>query len=167
MTIRVLLLMLALAALPAPARSADTPHSLAVSPNTLKWIKIPDMPECATAAILRGDPRSGPSWVLLRIGSGCRVPWHWHTPNEELVVISGQGTVEMQDGPPLRFVPGAYASLPGHHVHRMNCTRSCLFFNSADGAFDIHYVEPATGKELSLDDAIKAGAAKPSRKRRR
>jgi hypothetical protein len=39
-------------------------------------------------------------------------------------VISGQGSLPMKDGPPLPFVPGAYASLPSKHVHQAICTRS-------------------------------------------
>src|SRR5262252_5184086 len=71
---------------------------ITLNPQTLKFIAIPNMPACATAAILRGNPRWGPAWVLLRLASGCRVPWHWHTPTEDLVVISGQGSLEMKDG---------------------------------------------------------------------
>src|SRR5262249_31271970 len=48
---------------------------ISLNPQTLKWIAIPDMPPCATAAILRGNPRWGAAWVLLRLASGCQVPW--------------------------------------------------------------------------------------------
>jgi hypothetical protein len=60
----------------------------------------------------------------------------------------------MKDGPPLPFVPGAYASLPSHHVHQASCSRACLLFNGADGAFDIHYVD-ARGEEIDADQALK------------
>jgi quercetin dioxygenase-like cupin family protein len=148
-----LLLALAVAAA-IPAHAKDAGEPIAVAPQNLKFTPIPDMPRCATAAILRGDPRSGPAWVLLKLASGCRVPWHWHTASEQLVVIGGRGTVAMKDGPPLAFVPGAYASLPSHHVHRARCDRACLLFNSADGAFDIHYVD-ARGEEISAERALK------------
>ena len=141
----------------APAYGKDERRVIAVNPQMLKFTKIPGMASCASAATLRGDPRSGPAWVLLKLASGCRVPWHWHTPNEELLVISGQGTLAMKDGKPLQFVPGAYASLPSHHVHQASCSRACLFFNSADAAFDIHYVD-ASGKEISADQAMKPSA---------
>src|SRR4030095_10153580 len=97
-----------------PAHAKDAEEMITLNPRTLKFTPIPDMPGCASAAIVRGDPRSGPAWVLLKLASGCRVPWHWHTANETLVVISGRGTVAMKDGPPLEFAPGAYASLPSH-----------------------------------------------------
>ena len=155
-----LLMMLATVAaveIPAPAHGTEPGPMIAMNPQTLKFMPIPRMPACASAAILRGDPRSGPAWVLLKLASGCRVPSHWHTPNEELVVISGRGTLEMKDGPPLQFVPGAYASLPSHHFHQASCVRTCLLFNSADGSFDIHYVD-ASGDEISLDKAMTQSA---------
>src|SRR5215510_8906421 len=110
------------------AHAEDVEKMVALDPQKLEFITVPDMPACATAAILRGNPRWGAAWVLLKLASGCRVPWHWHTANESLVVISGRGTVEMKGAPSLQFAPGAYASLPSHHQHRASCTRSCLLF---------------------------------------
>ena len=147
-----------------PTHAKDTEEMITLNPQTLKFTPIPDMPGCASAAILRGNPRYGPAWVLLKLASGCRVPWHWHTANETLVVISGQGTVEMKDGSPLQFVPGAYASLPSHHMHRASCSRACLLFNGADAAFDIHYVD-ASGEEISLDKALKQSARAKGKKK--
>lgn len=147
-----------------PTHADDTEQMITLNPEALKFTPIPDMPGCASAAILRGNPRSGPAWVLLKLASGCRVPWHWHTANETLLVISGRGTVAMKDGPPLQFAPGAYASLPSHHMHQASCSRACLLFNSADAAFDIHYVD-ASGEEISLDEAMKQSAKAKTKKK--
>jgi quercetin dioxygenase-like cupin family protein len=139
----------------APVSAQESTEQMkVVNPQKAKFITIPDMPSCATAAILRGNPRSGPAWVLLKLASGCQVPWHWHTANEDMLVINGQGTIDMQDGPPLQFVPGAYAALPSHHTHHATCTRACLLFSIADAAFDIHYVD-ANGQEISARQALK------------
>jgi quercetin dioxygenase-like cupin family protein len=163
MTLRVtvaLILLLGIAAAERSAGAAEEERPMAVAdPSSLKFTPIPDMPSCVSGAILRGNPRSGPAWVLLKLASGCRVPWHWHTANEDLVIISGRGTIEAKDGPALRMVPGAYASLPSHHVHHASCSRACLFFSIADAAFDIHYVD-ANGKEISAGKAFPQ-AAKP------
>jgi hypothetical protein len=70
----------------------------------------------------------------------------------------------MKDGPPLRFAPGAYASLPNHHIHEASCSRACLLFNTADAAFDIHYAD-ASGQEISSDEAMKS-PAKPKGKKK-
>lgn len=148
----------------APGHAEETDVPKAVNAQTWKFTAIPDMPSCASAAIVRGDPRSGPALVLLKLASGCRVPWHRHTANETLMVIRGQGTLAMKDGSPLAIAPGAYASLPSGHVHQAICTRACLFFNTADAAFDIHYVD-ASGKEIAPADAFKRSARATSRKR--
>ncbi len=151
-------LIIALGTLAAVGRSAGAADTATTaSPQALKFAPVPDLPACATAAILRGDPRSGPAWVLLKLESGCRVPWHWHTANEALVVISGRGTLSMKDGAPLQFAPGAYASLPSHHVHQASCSRSCLLFNEADAAFDIHYVS-SKGEEIPAAKALEPRA---------
>jgi quercetin dioxygenase-like cupin family protein len=148
----------------APSHAEGTDQPKSVSAQSWKFTQIPDMPACATAAIVRGDPRNGPAWVLLKLDSGCRVPWHWHTANETLMVIRGQGTLAMKDGPPLAFAPGAYTLLPARHVHQASCTRTCLLFNTADAAFDIHYVD-ASGKEIAPADAFKRPArAKPGKR---
>jgi len=141
----------------APTLAWDTAKMIAVNPQTLKFAPIPNMPSCVSYATLRGDPRTGPAWVLLKLASGCRVPKHWHTPNEDVLIVSGAGTMTMEDGRTLPFVPGAYASLPSHHTHQASCTRACLLFTAADAAYDIHYVD-ANGEEVPLDQALKQSA---------
>jgi quercetin dioxygenase-like cupin family protein len=147
---------------PVPIKDAD--QMITLNPKTLKFTPIPDMPACASAAILRGNPRFEPAWVLLKLASGCRVPWHWHTANETLLVISGRGIVEMKDGLPLKFVPGAFSSLPSHHMHQATCFSACLLFNTADAAFDVHYVD-AKGEEISPDEALKPLAKAKAKKK--
>jgi quercetin dioxygenase-like cupin family protein len=158
--IRALLIILGAAAVvgkSAPTHAKDTDQMVTMDPRTLKFAPIPDLPPCVSGAILRGDPRTGPAWVLLKFASGCRVPWHWHTANEDLVVISGRGLLTMKDVPSLQFTPGAYASLPSHHMHTASCSRACLLFSSADGAYDIHYVD-ANGQEIPADQALRQPA---------
>jgi len=167
--VRALLIVLGAAAAmgwSAPAHAKD--EMITLNPQTLQFIAIPNMPACATAAILRGNPRFGPAWVLLRLASGCQVPWHWHTANETLLVVSGRGTVLAKEGPPLQFAPGAFAYLPSQHQHQASCARTCLLFNTADAAFDIHYVA-ANGEEVSLEEAQRLAAppARPRARRRR
>lgn len=171
MWLPVLAITLAVAvSVPAPAHAkdaepADPSQMVTLNADDLKFTSIPDMPDCATAAILRGNPRNGPAWVLLKLASGCRVPWHWHTANETMLVVSGRGTLAMKDGPPLRFAPGAYTVLPSRHMHQASCVRSCLFFNAADAAFDIHYVDE-NGEELSAKQALAAPASPKKTKKK-
>jgi hypothetical protein len=168
MTIRTGVLLLVLAATAHAADSTGQEKMISIDPRTVEFATIPGIPDCATYATLRGNPRTGPAWVLLKLATGCKVPPHWHTPNEDMLVIRGSGAIVMRDGPTLQLAPGAYTYLPSHHVHQATCTRECLFFNSADGPFDIHYVDRA-GKDISLDEAVKelARTKAPPKKRRR
>jgi len=165
--LRALLIVVAVAGAVAKSTAsygADEYEMSVLEPGKLKFEAIPGMPACVTAATLRGNPRFGPAWVLLKLGSDCFVPAHWHTPNEDLVVISGEGRISMRDGLSLEFVPGAYSFLPSGHVHQAYCSRSCLLFNVADAAFDMHFVDEK-GEEISSEEALKRAAIKPPAKK--
>ena len=63
-------------------------HAVGRNLAEMKFVTFPGLPECGLNAVLSGDPAQGPSTILAKIASGCTVPWHWHTPNEELMCIS-------------------------------------------------------------------------------
>jgi len=79
-------------------------------------------------------------------------------------VVSGKGRIEMKDGKPLEFKPGAYASMPGQHTHQATCSSTCMLFTITDGPFDIHYVDDS-GAEIPAEEAFKAAA--PDKKEKR
>ena len=121
-----------------------------------KFGPAPNAPECFTIAVERGDPGSGPSVILARFAPACTAPFHWHTPSETAMMVSGSLQLQMKDGKPLVARRGDFAYLPSHHVHRATCLGAapCLVFLSADAPFDIHWVDGA-GQEISLDAALK------------
>jgi quercetin dioxygenase-like cupin family protein len=115
----------------------------------------PALPACAMIAVESGDPGKGPSVILLKAKAGCVVPWHWHTANERLVIVSGTAKGEMKDGMPLMLKAGDYVVLPARGIHRLTVLTDIELFNMPDAAFDIHYVDPA-GKEIPVEAALKA-----------
>ena len=121
----------------------------------MKFGMVPGMPTCSTGSVQSGDPSKGPSIILAKTAAGCSVPWHWHTPNEHLMMVTGVARLEMKDGKPQTLRAGGYAMMPSRHVHQFLCTSSCTFYVYSDAAFDIHYVD-GQGKEISPDDALKA-----------
>lgn len=120
-----------------------------------KFGPAPNAPACFTIAVERGDPGSGPSVILARFAPACSAPFHWHTPSETAMMVSGSLEIQMKDDKPLVARRGDFAYLPSRHVHRATCvgTAPCLVFLSADGPFDIHWVDGA-GQEISLDAAL-------------
>ena len=86
--------------------------------------------------------------------AGCLVPWHWHTPNENLMLVSGSGRAEMKGGKAFVLKPGGFAQMPSKHVHQFSCPKGCMLYVNSDAAFDMHYVD-ADGKDMSPAEALK------------
>jgi quercetin dioxygenase-like cupin family protein len=121
----------------------------------MEFVTIPGLPTCAPRSVQSGDPTKGPSIILAKVATGCSVPWHWHTPNEHLMLVSGVARLEMKDGKPLTLRAGGFAMMPSRHVHRIQCEQDCLLYVYSDGAFDIHYVGEQ-GNEITPTEALKA-----------
>lgn len=141
------------------AATADEPATEGVvrTASQLKLATNPDLPACATVAVHRGDPTKGASVIFLKAKTGCVIPWHWHTPMEQVFVISGSAHLEMKHGTASKLGPGSYAMMPSKHAHQFRCLNACSIFVVSDGAFDIHYIDDE-GEEISVKEAL---AAKP------
>jgi quercetin dioxygenase-like cupin family protein len=147
------------------ALSAAAQDNAKVGVTTLagsKFGPLPGLPACATLSVQRGDPTKGAAVILIKMTSGCKIPWHWHTAAEALAMVSGKGKLEMKNGAMSMssVSPGDYVYLPGKHVHQFTCLAACTFFDLTEGPFDIHYVDK-DGKEIPPDQALKP-AAKPA-----
>lgn len=121
----------------------------------MKFVNIPPLPTCTTASVVNGDPTKGPSIILAKATTGCVIPWHWHTPNEHVMIVSGSASLQMKDAKPVSLQAGAFALMPSHHTHQFKCLRTCALYIYSDTAFDIHYVDKQ-GNEISPADATKA-----------
>lgn len=152
---RTAILCLALLAFAGPlgAQPADMP--VIVDPSTAPFQVFPTVPACFQTAVLRGSATAGPSAALGRAEEACAIPLHWHTPNENLEMISGVATITMKDGSTATLRPGTYAYLPSRHPHAFACPAACLFFIYQDAPFDIHYID-AEGREIPPEQALKA-----------
>jgi quercetin dioxygenase-like cupin family protein len=131
--------------------------------STSKFVNLPSLPACTSASVQNGDPSKGGSVILAKATSGCVIPWHWHTPTEQVMLVSGSANVDMKDGSPTSLHAGDYISLPSKGVHQFTCTAACSLFIISDAAFDMHYVD-AGGKEIPTDEAIKAKSKTPMKK---
>jgi len=147
----------------AAQESAEQPTF--IDPSTLKFESVPRAPGCLTVATLRGDPGKGPSMLMEKLAAGCKVPWHWHSPNEYLVVLKGTLRLEMREAKTPLLHSGGYAFMPAHHVHQGGCPSACTVFAYRDGVWDTHYVD-ITGKEIPFEEALKGlqPATPPKRK---
>ena len=133
----------------------DAGHPAVNNVPDMKFGTAPGMPMCTTGSVQNGDPGKGPSIILAKAATGCSVPWHWHTPNEHLMMVSGMARLEAKDGKSQMLQVGGFAMMPSRHAHRFRCISSCVFYVYLDAPYDIHYVDEQ-GNEMSPDDALKA-----------
>jgi quercetin dioxygenase-like cupin family protein len=139
----------------APVRAQDA-HASGVARNTaeLTFVNFPGLPTCATGAVQSGNPAEGGSIIFARLQPGCAVPWHWHTPTETLMIVSGTAHAQMKDGKPTVLRAGGFAVMPSKHVHQFRCSTACSLYIHSDAAFDLHYVD-GQGNEMAAADALK------------
>ena len=116
-------------------------HSVGRNLPDVQFTVTPGLPDCARNAVMSGDPSKGPSIILGKLAAGCTVRWHWHTPNEHLMLVSGRARLEPKDGKPFTLEAGGYAMMPARHVHQFTCVNECVMYVHSDGPFDIHYVD--------------------------
>ena len=156
---RVFVIVIVVAAILASFNQAAAQEAAIVNPQSgVKFGPIPNAPECFTVAVEKGDPSKGPSVILAKFAAGCVAPFHWHTPSETVMVVSGALETQMKgDDKPIVAHHGDFLYLPPKHVHRATCSKAapCLVFLTSDGAFDVHWVDKA-GQEISLEAAMKA-----------
>ena len=131
-----------------------------VNADEAKLVSVPGAPECATFAVEHGNPRAGSSVTLVKLASGCTVPMHWHSGDEQLMVVAGNARVEMQGEQPHNLKPGGYYFMPAHHFHQLSCQAGCTVHRSVDGPIDIHYVD-SKGTEISAEKALAAFGERP------
>lgn len=91
----------------------------------------PDNPNGTQIAVLKGDPETGPSTMLMRFKKGGSPP-HIHSSDYQLVVIKGtmkhlSAKQKEADGKPLG--PGSYWFQPGEEAHADVCLADeCLMY---------------------------------------
>ena len=108
---------------------------------------------------LRGDVSVGAGTFLVKMKAGAAVPWHWHTPTEEFVVLKGTVVAQLKGTDPVRLSAGGYSQLPGKHIHRFRCTEDgeTVLMVVSEAAYDMHFVD-ADEKEISEDEAMRIHA---------
>lgn len=124
----------------------------------------PVLPDCYTYDVDRGDPKTGPSVTLSRLAAGCKVPWHTHSANAQVLFVSGHFQLQMKGQQVETLTQGSYAYVPANHQHQESCLDGCTYYVIREGAADVHYVNGA-GKEISPDIALAAVHEHPAQAR--
>lgn len=127
----------------------------------MKFTWLPPLPTCAKGSVASGNPMNGTSIIIAKLASGCTIPWHWHTPDEHVMIGSGVGRMEMQGSKAVTLSSGGFALMPSNHIHQFTCIKACQLYIYSNVAFDIHYVDK-TGKEIPPAEALKAVKETPA-----
>jgi quercetin dioxygenase-like cupin family protein len=121
------------------AGSAQSPEHGIVRPlSNVKFAPDDDV-KCLADVLEKGDPAAGASTFLLKAAPNCVVPAHYHTAQEQLIVVRGDVLTGMKDMAPLILGPGGFAMMPSKQVHWFTCTSKdgCLMFVTFDRTYDI------------------------------
>jgi quercetin dioxygenase-like cupin family protein len=132
-----------------PASAPAQPMSLKL--EDVKWAKIlPDLGELSPEiAILRVDPKTQATQLLIRTPKGIHVRKHWHTANETHTMISGKAIFACE-GKRMELGPGGFNFMPARMVHEAWLPEGSLTFITVDGAWDVNWVEgPPTAADIS------------------
>jgi len=128
-------------------------NSAAIMPAaTAKFSNGPNFPACGVGARQDGDA-NGPSIILIRLEAGCVLPWHWHTSNERIILISGSAKAQMKGAPPMTMEQGDFLLMSSKHIHQFTATTAVELYDISETTFDIHYVN-AAGTEIPVATAL-------------
>jgi quercetin dioxygenase-like cupin family protein len=98
--------------------------------------------KCLESALETGDPDTGPSTFILKAPPGCRVPAHYHSAQEQLIVIRGRVATGMKGMRSVTLSAGGFAVMPGKAIHWFSCEGKdpCLMVVTFDQKYDIVWV---------------------------
>ena len=142
--------LLAALALSGPAPAQHTSHqasSTSAPYANLQWQSIiPELGEDSPRiAILRVDPNTQATQLLIQVPKQMHVPLHWHSANETHTVIKGTWVFE-HEGMRHEFGPGGFNYLPARMNHEAWASDDALVFITVDAGWDINWVSGPPSK---------------------
>jgi quercetin dioxygenase-like cupin family protein len=135
----------------AASHTGGTAHdAISARYGDLKWQPI--VPELGAdspqISILRVDPKTQATQLLIRMPKQMHVPMHWHSANETHTVIKGTMVFE-HDGERHELGPGGFNYLPARIHHQAWSSDDALVFITVDSAWDVNWVSgPPTRSNL-------------------
>ena len=135
----------------AATHSDTTPkHSVSAGYDHLQWQPI--VPELGAdspqISILRVDPKTQATQLLIRMPKQMHVPMHWHSANETHTVVKGTMWFE-HEGQVHKLGVGGFNYLPARMPHQAWCSDDALVFITVDSGWDVNWLNgPPTKSDL-------------------
>jgi quercetin dioxygenase-like cupin family protein len=100
------------------------------------------MPQGCGISVLHGDPAQPNADVFFRVPGKARIPSHWHTSAERMVLVEGEMQVTYKGQATTTLKAGSYAYGPAKLEHEATCTSDgpCVLFIAFEGPVDAHPV---------------------------
>jgi quercetin dioxygenase-like cupin family protein len=123
-------------------RAQEAKHGMVKPLADVKFDPDDDV-KCLRGVVENGNPDTGPSTFLLKAGANCVVAPHYHTAEEQLIVVSGDVLTGMHGMKETMLGGGGFAMMPGKETHWFTCTSKdgCLMFVTFDRKYDIVWVK--------------------------
>jgi hypothetical protein len=101
-------------------------------------------PDCLQFFLENGDMKTGPSTAIMKAKPKCVVPPHYHTAEEQLIIVKGDVSTGMEGMKDAVLGPGGFAMMPSKAPHWFTCTakEECLMFVTFDRAYNIVWIKP-------------------------
>ena len=129
---------------PVFAGDAQMPKKGIVRPYTeVNFPKDAEKPKCLQFFLENGDMEKGPSTAIMKAAPNCQVAPHYHTAEEQLIVVRGEVSTGMEGMGDTVLGAGGFAMMPSKQVHWFGCTakEECVMFVTFDRAYDIVWVK--------------------------
>lgn len=125
----------------------DRPHAVSAAYGDLQWqTMVPELgADSPQISILRVDPRTQATQLLIRMPKQMHVPMHWHSANETHTVIKGTFVFE-HDGQRHELGPGGFNYLPARTHHQAWASDDALVFITVDSGWDVNWVSRSPAK---------------------
>ena len=122
--------------------SQEHHHGVARPLADVKFERDDDV-KCLDSTLENGDPAKGASTFILRAAPDCKVPLHYHTAEEQLIVVRGDLETGMEGVTPRVLQAGGFAMMPSREKHWFTCKSKagCLMFVAFDRAYDIFWAK--------------------------
>ena len=146
--------------------TASTQEQSSISPVSAAppmFIELKDAKWSGDWAILRVDPVTKATQLLIRLEKNDRVPRHWHTANETITVISGTFIMECEGGKREVGKQGSFFYIPHKMIHQAWTApdEGALLFITVDGAWDSNWVDNPSAASPAKDSVKKSTNAVP------
>jgi len=96
-------------------------------------------------SILRVDPKTNATLLLIRTPKKMHIPAHWHSANETHTIILGTAVFEHEDQRE-QLGPGGFNYIPAKMQHQAWTSDGSVVFITVDGPWDVNWVGNPPGK---------------------